>query len=219
MPYRIAREVETVRFPLRTPPLYRAVISFVAVLLPLCAGFTFFGYGVLSPAFVFLAVALMVFIIGFWATTEPYRIGGHRGEIVIDAETLSVPSHRRGELIRMPLSGMSFARVPVTVRFSMMAIPLGSVKRGEVIVLRHGLTSRTLSTLTSTDPDFADKLFAVLTERSMPAPEREKLDALMQQAARLFDEHALRTRVGAPRPEEDEELERRIDQALMSEKD
>jgi hypothetical protein len=215
MPYRIAEQVETVRFPVRTPPLYRVVLSCVALLLPLSAGFTFFGYGALSPAFVFLAVLFMVFIIAFWATTEPYRIGGNRGEIVIDGDTLSVPGHRRGEVVRMRLSGISFTRVPM-----MVSLSIGSFTRGEVVVLRNGLTMHAISTLTSADPEFVDKLFAVLTERSMPAPEREKLDALMQQAARLFDEHALRTRVGAPRSrEDDEELERRIDQELMSEKE
>lgn len=223
MPYRNRTEVETVRFPLRTPPLYRVGTFVVAVLALLSAGVLLFGHGMFTLPAMLTTVALTVFFIGIWATTEPYRIGGGRGELVVDGDMLAVPGARRGEVVRMALSGLAFQRVPVTVRFSLLAgaVPVGTVQRGEIIILRNGATQRALSTLTSADARFADELFALLVERSLPAPERERLDAMFQEAARMLAENGIRTRVGASPPplEDDAELERRIDEALLSEKE
>ncbi len=212
------------RFPLRTPPLYLVAFWLMSAFTALAVGFLLFGLGSGAPPFIiFITVSLLVFVIASWATTEPYRVGGIRGELVIEGDALSVPGARRGEVIRLPLAGLAFQRAPMHVRFSLLggALPVGTWQRGEVIVLRSGATSRTLSTLTSKDPLFADKLMSVLSERTIPAPELDKLTAIMAEASRLFASGELRTRVSAvdAQPAEDAELERRIDDALRSEKE
>jgi hypothetical protein len=71
------------------------------------------------------------------------------------------------------------------------------------------------------DPAFADKLMALLTERTIPAPELEKLDALVQGVfQQMFAGAEPRARISTDAaPEEEAELERRIDEALRSEKE
>ena len=213
MPYRKGSPPVRARFELRTPPGFFAVGAALAVLSLSVVGllvWAHFEHGMGPPfMYAFGAVALLL-VPAWWRGSGPYRIGG-TGALVVHEDHIEVPGTSRGDVVRLPLEGLAFERTPVRVGW----LGLITFRRGELITLRSGSDARVVSTLTSPEPDFADRLAA-----SFGPP--YQLANVLAECEQLFDMVRPASDVGANagpsedalERERDAELERRIDAEL-----
>ena len=150
-----------VSYPVRTPPLYWAVIALLCggsavviyLLGPLLFTFdsdrrhlvilVFAWFGVLLPGIYFL-------------TTGEYR-AGQRGAITLSRDQVEVPD-TRGRPLRLPVASLTVALTHVKVRVRVAGIPVGTLPRGTVLDFRAGEVRRRISTLTLIRPGHAESL-------------------------------------------------------------
>ena len=172
------------------------------------------AHGVPPFMVVLLAAGLVLLVVTWWLTSDAYRIGGRSAELRVYEEHIEIPGSRRGSVLRLPLAGLAFERVAVVSGVSLLGLlPIATFRRGELITLRSQGMTRTLSSLTSDDSDFADRLCSLILSKTMPGMDGEKLDAIFTQ---LFaGEAASRAMSTAEnRSDDDAQLDKRIDDEL-----
>jgi hypothetical protein len=217
MPYRTAEAAEPIaRFPLRTPPAYLAVAAILWSMAAFVVGLLTWGimvHGTPPLVVALLAVGIVILVVVWWVGSGAYRIGGGKGELLVYEDAIVIPCSRRGRVLRLPLVGIAFQRNALVSGISLGLLPIATFRRGELIILSsHGMT-RTLSSLTSGEADFADRLGALVLSKAMPENRLEKLDAVFSQLLGGEAAHGTPSSA-APRSEDDAELDRRIDEEL-----
>lgn len=155
-----------VSYPVRTPPLYWAVIAL------LCGGSGLVIY-LLGPLLFTLdsnPKHLIVLVFAwcgvllpglYFLTTGEYR-AGRGGAIRLSREHVEVPD-TRGRVLRLPVASLTIAVTHVNVRVRVAGIPVATVPRGAVLDLRAGDVRRRISTLTLARPGYAESLLDDVT--------------------------------------------------------
>ncbi len=169
------------------------------------------AYGPVPPLILLMAGVMLIALVAWWLGSEPYRIGGGRGELRVYDDHIEVPGVGRGTVVRLPRADLALDRRPVRVQLRFGLIPVASLERGELLTLRSAGTTRVLSTLTSPAPDFADRLVLAL----MPEAEALMLEGVLGQFGEMFRAHAPKgTTDDTHDAEAPNELDRRIDEEL-----
>lgn len=148
-----------VSYPVRTPPLYWAVVGVLVVFAAVGVAAFVLGlargdFGLIDVLALLLAVVPVVYL----ATTAEYRA---TGEIRLAAGEVTVPDPRGRPLtFRAPDLRISTAKVHVDVRIE--AIPIARVARGVLVEFTDASRRRRISTLTLAQPEHKDALLADL---------------------------------------------------------
>lgn len=154
-----ARVIVPVRYPVRTPPLYRFVVGALAVIgaigvVAFALGLARGGFAVIDVLALLLALLPVVYI----ATTIEYRVSG---AIELVAGAVVVPDPRGRPLVfRVP--GLRIAATNIDVGVRLVAMPVARFHRGVVIEFVDAFQRRRLSTLTLAQPEHAEALLADL---------------------------------------------------------
>lgn len=150
-----------VSYPVRTPPLYWAVIALLcdgAGLLAYLLGPLFFSVDLPPDRLLILGLAWIVILLPgiYFVASGEYR-AGRRGAITLSLAHVEVPD-TRGRPLRLPTAALSVALTHVKVRILVAGIPAGTVPRGTVIDFRAGAVRRRISTLTLATAAHAEML-------------------------------------------------------------
>lgn len=186
-----------VRYAVRTPLLYWAVVGAVSVLCLVGAGLVAWTLTMGLSLWLGLAgLVLLAVPLIYLATTGEYRA---TGDIVLTAGEITVPGPQ-GRPLRFTTPGLRLDLTRVSVRVNLTAIPIADISRGFVIQLTDTTTEqkRRLSTLTLVDRD-----------------QQAALIADLERAARDEPPHGPAPRTDLP-PRPQSELEAQLDRELAA---
>lgn len=140
---------EQARYEVRTPLwlwLTNGLLSAFCVLV--IAGLWMLGGRGVPGVLLLLVSVLVTTTLTFWFSMSAYRVGGGRNLIRFYADRVEVPSATQRQPLVFPRLGSQIAITDVMVRYRLgIAATIGSVRRGKLIALRHGVVARKLSTL------------------------------------------------------------------------
>jgi hypothetical protein len=177
-----------VSYPVRTPPLYWAVIACLcgtSAIVIHVAGPLLFDFAPQHLLIVALAWVVVLLPGLYFAATGEYRTGRH-GAITLSLDRIELPDPQ-GRSLRLSVASLTVASTHVKVRVHVAGIPAATVPRGTLIDLRAGSVRRRISTLTLSNPDHAELLLDDLgrvqrgeaplgPDRPPTAPERDVRD-------------------------------------------
>ena len=142
---------ELARYPVRTPTMLWMVNGAIAAMCLVVLGGMFMFESQIPPTLVLLALALCSACVAFWFGMSAYRVGGGRNLIRFYADRIEVPAVRTRQPLVFARDGLEVKVRDVVVRYRFALTSLATVKRGKLIELTRGGTSRKLSTLVLDD--------------------------------------------------------------------
>jgi hypothetical protein len=148
-----------VSYPVRTPPLYWAVVGVLAVIAAFGAiafvlGLARGDFGLIDILALLLAVVPVAYIV----TTAEYRA---TGAIQLAVGEVLVPDPR-GRPLTFRAPGLRIAATHVHLDVRLIHIPVARVQRGVVLEFADAFQRRRLSTLTLVQPEHREALLADL---------------------------------------------------------
>lgn len=178
MAYREPARVLEARFELRSPIAFRVIGMLLVGLAASAVALLAWGTaarGAAPPIVYGLVGVLQVVVIVWWRASNPCRIAGGKGVLLVYNDLVEIPGTWRKQVIRLPRIDLVYDVKPRSNAF----------QRGLLITLRNGTTERVLSTLTSPNHGFAGELAWALSrplkEGELPPKAMATLDSLAQQ--------------------------------------
>ena len=191
-----SRRMSPVVYPVRTPPLYWAVVGAIFVLSLVGVGLVVYSLRLgISPLLDLFGLVLLALPFLYLWTTPEYRA---HGAIHLAVGEVTVPG-ARGRPLQFRVPGLRLDFTRVRVRISIELIPVGTVERGVVIEFTDAFNKRRLSTLTLAEPDHKDALI-------------DDLERVLRGEA----PHGPYPRVAAAPPRPQSELEAQLDRELAA---